>query len=342
MAISNFQTPNKITFYPSYLQYAYAMGYIEDVESSNENITKEELYKLISLDPSIVSEFELEKDDWIKIKFNTDNNGINLDFGMYLGHNNYESNSVYNPIEFTNEDEYDQISSTGVVNISNGGYTYANGWSLFNISHFMNGEGIGFRQSQLSSNIEAGNKLGCFVLGKKWEAPQNIDVGNSFELNWGINQKKTTSGKTISNVNYYKPNKWLLDAWELSEELADTRGIATESRNGVRSWKVKWSFLQEKYVYNQNYMTNDENWNVDEDNNYTTYGDNNSLYNTKNSIDFTTSVLKYTLGNHLPIIVNISDSKNSDQWAIVRIKRHSIRQKNPHLIDISLTLEEQI
>ena len=32
MAIANYQIPTKITFFPSYLQYAYAAGLIESVD----------------------------------------------------------------------------------------------------------------------------------------------------------------------------------------------------------------------------------------------------------------------------------------------------------------------
>ena len=41
-------------------------------------------------------------------------------------------------------------------------------------------------------------------------------------------------------------------------------------------------------------------------------------------------------------IINISDSTNSDQWAIVRISDYQVTQSNPKFINYKLTLEEQV
>jgi hypothetical protein len=40
--------------------------------------------------------------------------------------------------------------------------------------------------------------------------------------------------------------------------------------------------------------------------------------------------------------VQISESNNPDQFAIVRMTKYKITQKNPKFVDISLTLEEQV
>ena len=350
MANANYQTPETITFYPSWLQYAYAVGLIESISCSNEDVPQEELYKLLSVDPSVVSEYKLDENEIIRIKFNSAVPS-NLDFGMFLGHNNLEAKTNLEPVYWRNTTEDDAYAATltspvNIVNFpANGTAPSYNGWSAFSFSGSASANGgLGFKQTTATASISADvqDKLGCFILGKKWEAPQNIDVNNSYELRWGAKQKRTTSGKVISNLNYYKSNKWLLDAWELSDAISDTRNVATESRNGVRTWKVKWSFLAQKYAQNQNYMnTYVENWTTDDDDNYIS-SNGASSYSGTDGIDFTTSVLRLTMGNHLPLVVRISESNNSDQWAIVRIKRHSIRQKNPKLIDVSLTLEEQI
>ena len=143
-------------------------------------------------------------------------------------------------------------------------------------------------------------------------------------------------------MNYYKPNKWLLDSWELDEDLYDTRNIPTDSRNGIRAWNVKWSMLAESKVLPQNSMQNDNNWAIDDDSEYSVFSGNDSQYSGVDGIDFITSVLRLTMGSHLPVVVRISESDNSDQYAVVRITKHKISQRNPKLIDIQLTLEEQV
>ena len=89
-------------------------------------------------------------------------------------------------------------------------------------------------------------------------------------------------------------------------------------------------------------MMTSNSWSQDSAGDYSTGADGTSLYNTHNSQDFMTSVYKMTLGSHLPIVVNISDSKNPDQWAIVRITKFTMKENNPKFIDCSMTLEEQV
>ena len=89
-------------------------------------------------------------------------------------------------------------------------------------------------------------------------------------------------------------------------------------------------------------MTNSNAWTRDSDSDYFIGADETSLYNSTDGRDFYTSVIKMTMGSHLPVVVNISDSKNPDQWAIVRITKYKIKQSNPKFVDISLTLEEQV
>ena len=56
MAYANYQTPTKITFYPSYLQYAYAAGLIGGV-SNNIDLNDEDIYKMAVVDPSNITNF---------------------------------------------------------------------------------------------------------------------------------------------------------------------------------------------------------------------------------------------------------------------------------------------
>ena len=74
------------------------------------------------------------------------------------------------------------------------------------------------------------------MFGKKWVAPLNVNLNSSIHYNYGNKIKKTMGGKTLSQMNYYKPNKWgELDAWELEEEIPEKQ---VDSRNGIRRWDV--------------------------------------------------------------------------------------------------------
>ena len=134
----------------------------------------------------------------------------------------------------------------------------------------------------------------------------------------------------------------MLDAWELDADVSDTRNMPTNSRNGIRTWNVNFSFLQDSKMMAQNNMLNSNNFTQDSQSEYSTGADDSSLSDTNNSTDFYTSVIKMTMGGHLPLVVKISDSTNSDQWAIVRISDYQVTQTNPKFINYKLTLEEQV
>ena len=92
----------------------------------------------------------------------------------------------------------------------------------------------------------------------------------------------------------------------------------------------------------QNAMINTYGWNQDDSTNYDIDGNGNSTTGISTSTDFYSNVYRRCLGNHLPIVIRISESNNNDQFAIVRISNYSVTEANPKLLNISLTLEEQV
>ena len=98
MAYPNYQIPTKLTFFPSYLQYAYATGQILDVyaqhniliediiynRSTLNTLKKEDIYPLTNLDPSKTYKFINSTSDIFSFKIPSN---WNFDFGMILGHN---------------------------------------------------------------------------------------------------------------------------------------------------------------------------------------------------------------------------------------------------------------
>ena len=57
--MGNYQLANAITFYTSYPLYAYASGMLEQITSATD-ITEEQLFNLINLNPSKISTFANE------------------------------------------------------------------------------------------------------------------------------------------------------------------------------------------------------------------------------------------------------------------------------------------
>ena len=196
---------------------------------------------------------------------------------------------------------------------------------------------IGFEISE--SNVE-NIPLGAFIVGKKWTAPQNVELRSSLEYKYGNKQTKTIGGKTLSTSNYYKTEDWdNVAAWQFVDPSSSY--LYKEKRNGIRIWKVSWDFIPDKYVTPQNSMSNSELWTQDSNGEYT-YNSSGSTYNSSFGIDFHSAVIKHTLGSHLPIVVNISESNNPDQWAIVRIKDYKVNFRSQKFASVKLVLEEQV
>ncbi len=324
--MGNYQLADKLTFYTSYPLYAYASGMLELAESDT-NLTQEQLFNLINLNPSKISTFNTEALDNISFYIN---HSIKPDFFMTLGHNFADQQNL------TLEGDDGQISTSQVVNSNIDTDCEYNGWSLVDLSN------VDSKSMIMQFNNAAENMIGSVLWGKKWTAPQNVDVNQTLKVSYGYKAKKSVSGKTISTLNYSKTGKWLLDAWELDADTSDTRNEPTNSRNGIRTWNVNFSFLQDSKMMAQNNMLNSNNWTQDSQSEYSTGADGSSLSDTNNSTDFYSAVIKQSMGGHLPLVINISDSTNSDQWAIVRISDYQVTQTNPKFINYKLTLEEQV
>lgn len=324
--MGNFQLADKLTFYCSYPLYAYASGMLELAESDTD-LTQEQLFNLINLNPSKISSFNTEALDNIGFYIN---HNIKPDFFMTLGHN------FANQQNITLQGDDGVLDATQIVNSNIDTDCEYNGWSLVNLAN------VDSKSMIMQFNNQAENMVGSFLWGRKFVAPQNVDVSQTHSVSYGYKSKKSVSGKTISTLNYSKTGKWLLDAWELDANAADTRNEPTNSRNGIRTWSVNFSFLQDSKMMAQNNMLNSNNWTQDSQGEYSLAADNSSAFDTNNSTDFYTSVIKQSMGGHLPLVINISDSTNSDQWAIVRISDYQVTQANPKFINYKLTLEEQV
>ena len=315
---------NKITFYPSYPLYGYATGLLNTSGAFDKEITN----SLISLNPSKSHTLSVTAGD----NFNFINNmKRNADFFMVLGHDFEKQQQT-----FILEDSNELLISTNVVNNCVNGLPQYNGWSLCTIdSNDVDIMNVSFSNSGVCN-------IGTILWGKSWTTPINCNVGQSYSVNFGYKQKKTVSGKTLSTLNYHKTGDWgSLPAWELMTEEENT-GEPKNDRKGIRKWDVNFSYLQDSQMLGQNNMLTSNAFTQDSAGDYSTGADGSSLYNTTNSEDFYSSVYKLTLGGHLPIVCNISDSKNPDQFAICRISKFSMKENNPKFIDVSMSLEEQV
>ena len=356
----NRQLISKLTFFPSYPLFAYANGYLysyDGYETFDPFISIETMNSLITLNPSkrhLIIPDTTHASSFLKWwtrpaggTMNYQGSGaldttvdIEEDFFMVLGHNFNETQQSIgytgnNPIEIVN----------GCLNNP----PDYDGWS------YMENTGSTLASQMVTFNTGDACEVGSFLWGKKWEAPQNVDIGQSLQVSYGNKIQTTVGGKKISTMNYSGPNMWGdVHAWELlphlNKELTNVHDAAPywlgkqfdPPRTGLRTWKVKFSLMQSSQMMPQNSMINNLQWDQDSTGNYDIDANGDSLTNITASNDFFSNVYRITQGNHLPCVIRISDSNNNDQFAIVRISQYKITETNPKFVSISLTLEEQV
>ena len=167
--MGNYQLASQIGFYPNYLLYAYASGMIE-IAYTDTNLTQEQLFNLINLNPSKISTFDVNESNFIKFKVN---HSFNADFFMTLGHDFTTQNQ-----NLTLEGDGLELSTSQIVNSNVGNDCEYNGWSLVGLNNDLQTFDIVFNQNN-------NNSIGTFLLGRKFVAPQNVDVSQTHSVSYG-------------------------------------------------------------------------------------------------------------------------------------------------------------
>ena len=352
MANSYYQTITKPKLYVSYPLWQYANGALDDTATNFSQID-EDLIRMIQLDPSkITSLYPIagnhnvmkyrivpQADDFTDV---IDSGLWNFDFMGILGHN-FASAGAKPVIQANNDTQSGvvNISTSNIVNHNPNGVPEYDGWSLFNLDDKPNTDSYNFRFGLQSINPynETAVKIGSLFFGKIFSFPQNTDLAQTITTDYGVKQKQTISGKTISQSNWSKVNNWITEPFGLTD---GERGDNFQRRSGRRSWKINFDSLAPDKVMNQLMMMNSNGWTAQD--NHTTQADGiKSEYNINNAVDFYTNVVHRTMGGHLPMMLQInSDDPSPQNFAIVRGSKYSITQKSPNLYNISLTLTEQI
>ena len=352
MADSYFQIATTPKLYVSYPLYQYASGALDEYGTLNGGASDEDMIKLLQIDPSSqVTIAPNNTDEFLSYKvvpsFDDETlvveSGLwNFDFCMLLGHN-FNTQSII-PSFYS---ENTALNTSNIVNYGEGSVPEYDGWSLCSLDSTAGDAERNFAISLSESN--SGNvecSLGSILFGKTYEFPQNTTLSTTTKFEYGVKQKTTTSGKTISTANWTKPNNWITEPFGLGSQAGDNY----QRRSGRRSWKMSFDSLAPNKVMNQNMMMNDNNYYGQDNHSVPEDAGGNPdytsrLYNINNSTDFYTSVIHRCMNNHLPMVLQIDKNDNSPSgFAIVRIKSKSykITQKSPNLYTIQVEFIEQI
>lgn len=114
---------------------------------------------------------------------------------------------------------------------SNAGYT------IFNAKMPMTGSKNSFVfYSQVACNI------GCVSIGRQYTFPNAPDLSVKYSLSHeGVNSSRTLSGRSVTNVNYYKAPDWVgRRPWTSG---TPEQNYLKTGYNGRRTWQVKFSYI---------------------------------------------------------------------------------------------------
>ena len=360
MANSSYQIATTPKLYVSYPLFQYASGALDSYFTDKQSISEEDMIKLIQLDPSNYVTFNNDVYSYEKFNYRIvpsyDNNnpvdtGLwNFDFFMMLGHNMHSTTGGKHFLlrQYKNDTHLGELAYSNIVNCPYDSSPEYDGWSLAQIDETpsdANELQIHFTSTDVSSSWD-NFSLGALAWGKSYTFPINTQINTSTKFEYGISQKSTISGKTISTANWTKPNNWITEPFGLND---GEEGDNFQRRSGRRVWKMTFDSLAPDKVMPQNMMMNDNGFNGQDNHSVPEDADGvadytSSLYNINNSEDFYSAVVHKTMGGHLPMVLQIDSSDNSpSNFAIVRMnKDYTVTQKSPLLFSYSITLTEQI
>tara|TARA_R100001594_G_scaffold57337_2_gene91257 strand:- start:7629 stop:8696 length:1068 start_codon:yes stop_codon:yes gene_type:complete len=355
MADSYYQIATTPKLYVSYPLYQYASGALDEYLSMNVNWDSEgDMIKLLQIDPSnqvnIAFQNPFETNDSALLAYKivpsfddetlVASSGLwNFDFCMLLGHN-FNTQGIKFNFSSATQDTNTYIETSNIVNYVNDSVPEYDGWSLINLNSTASDEERYFIfRLILDENSASECNLGSLLFGKSFEFPINTSLSTTTKFEYGIKQKSTISGKTISTANWTKPNNWITEPFGLGNQEGDNY----QRRSGRRVWKMQFDSLAPDKVMNQNMMMNSNGFTA-QDNHSTAADSVESLYNINDATDFYTNVVHRSMSSHLPMVLQIDKNDNSpSNFAIVRMnKDYTIKQKSPNLYSISVTLTEQI
>ena len=352
MATGYYQVATTPRLYVSYPLWQYASGALDDVDT-NFNQADEDLIRMITLDPSNTTYLDINEGfNVLKYRvvpsFDTEtdlleSNLFKPNYAMILGHN-LQSAGARVQIQTSNDfGVVNDLNTSSLVNYIPNGPPEYDGWSLMGLDGVAGQFDYNFRigfNSEGDSYNETPLQIGSILFGRYFTFPQNCNLSTTTSFNYGVKQKQTLAGKTISTSNWSKPNNWITEPFGLGDE----RGDNYQRRSGVRSWKIDFDSLAPEKVMNQNMMMNSNGYTA-QDNHSTGADGIKSLYNINDAEDFFTLVVNKCIANHLPMVLQIDkDDFSPSSFAICRIsgKNYQIKQKSPNLYNISLNLIEQV
>ena len=200
-------------------------------------------------------------------------------------------------------------------------------------------------------NVDAFN-IGAISVGRYMDFPHsaNLSMNINYDYGSGIKSKNSTSGRTITNINYYKPPDWgSYPRWTHISSLAlqnsaDETGwlnkydMRTVSGNGRRSWDLTWSFLSKEDTFPKTsegnmFAHNMESAKLDD-------ATADAIHLAAFSDSIIGTMMTLTMGGQIPFLLQMSNTHQDFAFVRINQKSISIQQSAPNLYTCKLKLTE--
>ena len=379
LKLSGYGAVGSVRLYCSVIQYAKSIGYVKNIFNRNCEPINDELATPFEYNPAKSQTYQANTDEPVsEISFNCEFKSIDEGdrnfaqllklinyYGVY-GHNISTASgsfaktsikcyglSAFDDFEYTAVSETEPQSYQDIVGTNQ---SMGNGYSIVGVENFM-GEDTYFEAIKIALEAKDGESfqgdqfdINAIDAGVYVDLPQNANLNMNINYDYdGIKYKRTTSGRTIPNVQYYRAPDWgKYSRWtHVSNEALDLSNSNDDNwqnkfnmknvgTNGRRSWDLTWSFLSEEdvmpFVHEGNMFANGMlNAKHDTHPNLHIHG------GTPKSIIGT--IMTLSLGGKIPMVFQPDKEVRDFIWVCID-KGISIQQVAPKMYTIKLKLTE--
>ena len=372
------------------IQYAKSIGYVKSIWNNSITPQIDPDSSPYDFNPAKVETYladnETINDDGTSWSGSQNHLGFNVEFKNYaienrnfaqllkainyygfFGHNIQTASDVFTSSSFN---AYGKISDGigGFDTVFSNPQTYTgivgdqtdvgNGYTIIGVDGWDNSDHRRFEAIKVyinsstgfTHNVDAFN-IGAISVGRYMDFPHSANLSMNIKYDYdGIKSKNSTSGRTITNVNYYKPPDWgNYPRWTHISKLAlqnsaDETGwvnkydMKTVSGNGRRSWDLTWSFLSKEDTFPK----------ISEGNMFA-YGMESAKLDDANvdalhlasfSDSIIGTMMTLTLGGQIPFLFQPDNTQQDFAFVRINQKSISIQQSAPNLYTVKLKLTE--
>ena len=345
LSSSSYGSVSICRLYVDYLQYSKAIGYVDSYELTNLDGDSKSIW---DYNPANVQTYTANNSSTVmmwKVNFKNGNKQFSkflstVNYFGALGHDFGNTSAATFAIRM-GTDSADAFVDNGneiVGSVDSLGYTLRELASGNNISGLDSIDWLKiyvYNGSYFNTGDEV--NVGSLVTGRYFDFPHSANLSMNVKRNYeGITTKNTISGRSISNINYYKQPHWGdYPAWTSVEatEAADT-DFRTVSQNGRREWDLTWSFLSKEDTFPK---TSEGTMAGIYDNSTGAFDGFDGSVHQGNIMG---SLMTFSMGGQIPMILQVDKTKQ--EFAKVRInqKSVSVQQSAPNLYTCKLKLTE--